>query len=42
MICGRLGGGGAGGRMDTSIGRAKSLCCAPKTIPRLLVGYTLI
>ena len=28
-----------GGRMDTCIGMAESLCCPPETITTLLIGY---
>ena len=31
-----------GGRMDTCIGMAESLCCPPETITTLLTGYTPI
>ena len=30
-----------GGRMDTCIGMAESLCCPPETITTLLIGYLL-
>ena len=29
-----------GGRMDTCVCRAESLCCPPETITTLLIGYT--
>ena len=35
-------GGEFGGRMDTCICMAESLCCAPETITTLLIGYTPI
>ena len=33
-------GRGFGGRMDTCICMAESLCCPPETITTLLIGYT--
>ena len=39
MLCGSLDGRGVWGRMDTCICMAESLCCAPKTITTLLIGY---
>ena len=33
-------GGEFEGEVDTSIGMAESLCCAPKTITILLIGFT--
>ena len=35
-------GGESGGRTDTCICTAESLCCAPETITTLLIGYTPI
>ena len=40
MLCGRLDGKGAWGRMDTCICMAESLCCPPETITTLLISYT--
>ena len=33
-------GGEFGGRMDTGICMAESLCCLPETITTVLIGYT--
>ena len=38
MLCGSLNGRGVWGRMDTCICMAELLCCAPETIPTLLIG----
>ena len=38
---GNLDGRGVWGRMDTCICMAESLCCPPKTITTLLIGYVL-
>ena len=35
-------GGESGGRVDTCICMAESLCCPPETMTMLLIGYTLI
>ena len=35
-------GGEFGGRVDTCIWMAESLCCPPETMTTLLIGYTLI
>ena len=40
-LCGNLGGRGVWGRMDTCKCMAESLCCPPKTITTLLIGYVL-
>ena len=40
MLCGSLDGRGIGGRMDTGICMAESLCCPPKTVTTLLISYT--
>ena len=42
MFYGSLNGRGVWGRMDTCICMAELLCCAPKTITMLLIGYTPI
>ena len=35
-------GGGFGGKMDTYIRMAASLCCPPESVTALLIGYTPI
>ena len=42
MLCGNLDERGVWGRMITCMCMAESLCCSPKTIITLLIGYTLI
>ena len=42
MSCGSLDGRGVWGRMDTCVCVAESLCCPPKSIITLLIGYTPI
>ena len=42
MLCGSLDGRGVGGRTDTCMCMAESLCCSPETIIILLIGYTPI
>ena len=42
MLCGSWMGGEFGGRMDTCMHTAESLCCPPATITTLLTGYTPI
>ena len=42
MSCGSLDGRGVGGRMDTGICIAESLCCPPENITALLINYTPI
>ena len=39
MLCGGLDGRGVGGRMDTCVCMAESLCCSPETVKTLLTGY---
>ena len=39
MLCGGLDGRGVGGRMDTCVCMAESLCCSPETVTTLLTGY---
>ena len=34
-----LDGRGVGGRMDTCVCMAESLCCSPETVTTLLTGY---
>ena len=40
MSRGSVDGREVGGRMDTCIGMAESLCCPPKTITTSLISYT--
>ena len=40
MLHGSLDERGIWGRMDTCIYKAESVCCPPKTITTLLIGYT--
>ena len=42
ILCGSLDGRGVWGRMDACICMAGSLCCSPKTITTLLIGYNPI
>ena len=42
VLCGSLDERGVWGRMDTCVCMAESLCCPPKTITALLIGYTPI
>ena len=39
MLCGGLGERRVGGRMDTCVCMAESLCCLPETVTTLLIGY---
>jgi len=42
MLCGSLDGRRVWGRMDTYICMAEFLCCSPKTVTTLLIGYPSI